>query len=93
MVTIAQSAANWCNTHTRMDRTHSLTHLHQHSSNHIVQSASSAVTEFGIKFFFHVSSRPSAHTLSVRGAIVDVTEFKQFSFMNGCSPRKTTSTS
>ena len=25
MVTMAQSAVNWCNTHTRMDRTHSLT--------------------------------------------------------------------
>ena len=32
MVTMAQSAANWRNTHTHMDRTHSLTHL-QHSHN------------------------------------------------------------
>ena len=29
MVIMAQSAANWRNTHTHMDRTHSLTHLHQ----------------------------------------------------------------
>ena len=29
MVTLAQSAANWRNTRTRVDRTHSLTHLHQ----------------------------------------------------------------
>ena len=28
---MVQSAANWCNTHTHMDRTHSLTHLHQYS--------------------------------------------------------------
>ena len=31
MVTMAQSAANWRNTHTHMDRMHSLTQLHQHS--------------------------------------------------------------
>ena len=29
LVTMAQSAANWRNTHTHMDCTHSLTHLHQ----------------------------------------------------------------
>ena len=52
MVTIAQSAANWCNTHTHVDHTHSLTHLHQHSYNDVVQSTSSAITEFGIKFYF-----------------------------------------
>ena len=34
MVTMVQSAANWRNTHTPVDRTHSLTHLHQHSYNH-----------------------------------------------------------
>ena len=39
MVTIAQSAAIWCNTHTHVDCTHSLTLLHQHSYNHIVRSA------------------------------------------------------
>ena len=38
MVTMVQSAANWCNTNLR-----SLTHLHQHSYNHVVQSASSAI--------------------------------------------------
>ena len=27
MVTMAQNAVNWRNTHTHMDRTHSLTHL------------------------------------------------------------------
>ena len=34
MVTIDQSAANWRNTQTQADRTHPLTHLHQHSYNH-----------------------------------------------------------
>ena len=37
MVTMAESAANWRNTHTHVDRTHSLTHLHHHSYNHIVR--------------------------------------------------------
>ena len=36
MVAMAQSAANWHNTHSHVDRTHSLTHLHQHSYNHVV---------------------------------------------------------
>ena len=31
MFTMAQSATNWGNTHTHVDRIHSLTHLHQHS--------------------------------------------------------------
>ena len=35
---------------------HSLTHLHQRSYNHFVQSASSAITEFGIKFYFEGTS-------------------------------------
>ena len=43
MVIMAQSAANWRNTHTHMDRTHSLTHLHQHSYNQVVRSASLAI--------------------------------------------------
>ena len=43
MVTVAQSAANLRNTHTHMDRTHSLMHLHQPSYNHVVRSASSAI--------------------------------------------------
>ena len=34
MVTVVQSAANWRNTLTHVDRTHSLTHLHQQSYNH-----------------------------------------------------------
>ena len=40
MVTMAQtqSASNWRNMHTHADRTHSLTHLLQHSYNHFVQS-------------------------------------------------------
>ena len=52
MVIVAQSAANWRNTHTHVDHTHSLTHLHQYIHNHVVRSASSAVTEFGIQFIF-----------------------------------------
>ena len=36
MVTMAKSTLNWCNTHTHVGRTHSLTHLHQHSYNHIM---------------------------------------------------------
>ena len=35
MVTMAQSAAYWRNTHTYVGRTH----LHQHSYNHVVRSA------------------------------------------------------
>ena len=54
MVTIAQSAAmNWHNTHTHVDRTHSLTHLHQHRYNHVVRSASSTITYFGIELLFY----------------------------------------
>ena len=41
---------SWRDTHTDVDRTHSLTRLHQHSYNHVVQSAISAITEFGIEF-------------------------------------------
>ena len=40
----AQSAANWSNTHTHVDRKHSLTHSHQRSYNHVVRSAGSAIT-------------------------------------------------
>ena len=43
MATMAQSATNWRNTHTHMDRMHLLTHSHQHSYNHVVQSTSSAI--------------------------------------------------
>ena len=39
-------------THTHVDRTHSLTHLHQDSYNHAVRNASSAITEFGIEILF-----------------------------------------
>ena len=45
------SVANWRNTHTHVDRMQSLTHLHPHSYNHVVQSASSAITEFGGRGF------------------------------------------
>ena len=45
LVTTAQSATNWPNTHTHVDRTHAYINSH----NHVVQSASSAITEFGIK--------------------------------------------
>ena len=48
MVTMAQSAANCRKTHTHVDCTHSLTHLHQHSYKHFVRSASSAIAEFGL---------------------------------------------
>ena len=34
-----------------VDRTNSLKHLHQHRYNHVVRSASSSITEFGINFF------------------------------------------
>ena len=44
MVTMAQSTANWHNMHTHVDRTHSLTHLHQHSYNQIVRNPSSAIS-------------------------------------------------
>ena len=40
MVIMAQSTANWCNMHTHMDHTHS----NQHSCNHVVRSASSAIS-------------------------------------------------
>ena len=56
MITMAQSVANWRNTHTHVDRTHSLTHVHrdQHSHNHVVRSASSAIsiTSSGIDCYF-----------------------------------------
>ena len=50
MATMAQSAINWRNTHARVHRTHSLTHLHHHSYSHVVWSATSAITEFEIDF-------------------------------------------
>ena len=53
MLAMAQSAANWRNAHTDVDRTHSLTtHLHQHSYNHVARSSSSAITEFGTELLF-----------------------------------------
>ena len=51
MITMAQSTMN---THTHVGHTHSLTHVHQHSYNHVVRSASSAITEFGISFILTV---------------------------------------
>ena len=51
MVTMDQNAVNWRNTHTQVDRTHSLTHLHQRSYKHYVRSANSTITEFGVYFF------------------------------------------
>ena len=53
MVTVAQNAANTRYTH--MDRTHSLTHLHQPSYNHVVRSASSAKKNSVHARSFHVS--------------------------------------
>ena len=35
MVAEAQIVANWRNTHTHVDHAHSVTHLHQHSYNHV----------------------------------------------------------
>ena len=49
MATMAQSAAKW---HTHVDRTLSLTHLHQYSYNHFVRNAISAITESGFEFYF-----------------------------------------
>ena len=48
MVTMAQSAADWRNTHTHVNRTHSLMHLHQHGYNHVVRSASSAIIRVSV---------------------------------------------
>ena len=46
---MAQSAASWHNTHTHVNRTHSLkTYINTVTNNHVVRSASSAITEFGI---------------------------------------------
>ena len=42
MVIMAQSAVNWHHTHTPVDRTRSLTHLQEHSCNHMVRSACTA---------------------------------------------------
>ena len=50
MVTMAQSASNWRNTHTHVDCTHSLTHLHQHSYNQVVQSAFLQVRSGNLKW-------------------------------------------
>ena len=61
---MAQSTANWRNTHTHMDRMHSLTHLHRCGYNH-VRSAISAITEFVIKFYLWVHGS-SAATASCR---------------------------
>ena len=51
---MAQSAANWCNTFTRMDHTHSLTHrdlqLHQHIYNHVVQMWIAETHHFSVPY-------------------------------------------
>ena len=52
MVNMAQSAVNWRNMHSHVDHTHSLTHLHQHSYKHIVQKATSAITESVESIFY-----------------------------------------
>ena len=56
---MAQNAANWLTTH--MERTHSLTHLHHQGYNHVVRSASSAITEFGIGFYLKVPEGEGAN--------------------------------
>ena len=61
MVTMAQSAATatWRNTHTHVDRMHSLTHLYQHSYNRVVRIASSAIIfQCYLASFFFWSSCP-----------------------------------
>ena len=52
MVTVAQSAVNWRNTHTHVDLAHSFTHLHRHSYIliHFVRSASSSILNFESNF-------------------------------------------
>ena len=52
MIMKAQSVANWCNMHIQVDCMRSLRHLHEHSYNHFVRSASSAITDFGVTFLF-----------------------------------------
>ena len=53
MVTMAQSAANWRNTHTQwIARIHSYG-LHQHSYNHVVRSASSAIQRQNLESNFY----------------------------------------
>ena len=53
MISMAESATNWRNTHAHVDRTHSLMHLHQHSySSHVVRSTPSAIAEVEIEFLF-----------------------------------------
>ena len=48
MVTVAESAANWRNTHTQVSGSHAFAHTlastQLHFYNHFVQSASSAIT-------------------------------------------------
>ena len=56
MVTMAHSAANWRNTHTHMARSSRIyTHLQQHSYNHVVRSARSAIACQCMLGFFRVS--------------------------------------
>ena len=63
MVTMAQSAANWRNTHTHVDGMHSLTQLHPHSYNtHVVRSSSSAISAYGIEFLFRRYLRQGEQT-------------------------------
>ena len=52
MVTVAESAVNWRNTHTHMDRTHSLTHLQQHG----YKQPRGAKRELGYYFSVHAGS-------------------------------------
>ena len=76
MVTMAQSAANWRNTHTHVERTHSLTHLHQHIYNYFVRSATSAIGEFGSNFSFECTrgrgSKPE-YPEKAPGRMIDIT--------------------
>ena len=52
MVTMAQSAANWGNTHTHVDRTHSLTHLNINTVTTTVYEAPAQLLQISNLFLF-----------------------------------------
>ena len=51
-VTMAQSGANCRNTHTRVDRTHSLTHLYQHSTITVCKAPAQLLQNLELNFYF-----------------------------------------
>ena len=80
MVTIAQSAANWRNTHSHGSHpfSDSLTHLHQHSYNHVMRSASSAIS-------FQCMLGLFVYTIQYTGVVL-------YKFSANCSPLATVCT-